>query len=254
MAFLRTLGNTGLEVSALGLGTVKLGRDQSVKYPSAFTIPGDHEVKSLLSQARDYGINFIDTAPAYGRSEDRLGQLLENRQEWVIATKCGEEFENGESRFDFSGKHTRMSIERSLSRLGTDYLDIVLIHSDGDDAAILNDSDCVETLRACQAEGKIRAIGMSTKTTAGGIKAASIMDVVMITYNLKKQDQEVLDFAVQHGKGVLVKKGLMSGHAGSVEESMKLLFARPGIDSVIVGTINPDHLAENSRLAKTYTC
>ncbi len=124
----------------------------------------------------------------------------------MIATKCGEEFENGESRFDFSGKHTRMSIERSLSRLGTDYLDIVLIHSDGDDAAILNDSDCVETLRACQAEGKIRAIGMSTKTTAGGIKAASIMDVVMITYNLEKQDQEVLDFCFKARQGGIGEK------------------------------------------------
>ena len=253
MSFLRQLTGTDLMVSALGLGTVKIGRDQSVKYPDSFTIPDDSDVSRLLSQARDAGINLIDTAPAYGTSEERLGNLLGNRKDWVIATKCGEEFEGGVSSFDFSGEHTRMSIERSLDRLNTDYLDIVLIHSDGNDEEILSKTDCVETLKACQAEGKIRTIGMSTKTVEGGLQAASLLDVVMLTYNLEQQDQEVLDYANAHGKGVLVKKGLMSGHAGSIVQSMELLFAGPGIDSVIVGTINPAHLAENISLAKDYT-
>ena len=253
MSFLRQLTGTDLMVSALGLGTVKIGRDQSVKYPDSFTIPDDSDVSRLLSQARDAGINLIDTAPAYGTSEERLGNLLGNRKDWVIATKCGEDFEGGVSSFDFSGEHTRMSIERSLDRLNTDYLDIVLIHSDGNDEEILSKTDCVETLKACQAEGKIRTIGMSTKTVEGGLQAASLLDVVMLTYNLEQQDQEVLDYANAHGKGVLVKKGLMSGHAGSIVQSMELLFAGPGIDSVIVGTINPAHLAENISLAKDYT-
>ena len=61
--FYRALGDTGLRVSPLGLGTVKLGRDQGVKYPSGFTIPDDYEAKLLLAQARDLGINLIDTAP-----------------------------------------------------------------------------------------------------------------------------------------------------------------------------------------------
>ena len=216
MSFMRKLTGTDLIVSALGLGTVKLGRDQSVKYPESFIIPDDHKARNLLTQAHEAGINLIDTAPAYGSSEERLGSLLSNRQDWIIATKCGEEFEEGKSRFNYTGAHTRMSIERSLERLKTDYLDIVLIHSDGNDDAILNNTDCVETLKACKSEGKIRTIGMSTKTIAGGILAASLLDIVMITYNLQQQDQEVLDYANSLGKGVLVKKGLMSGHAGSV--------------------------------------
>ena len=69
MAFLRPLGDTGLTVSALGLGTVKIGRDQGVKYPTAFSIPDDDAVRNLLARARELGINLIDTAPAYGRSE-----------------------------------------------------------------------------------------------------------------------------------------------------------------------------------------
>ena len=96
----------------------------------------------------------------------------------------------------------------------------------------------------------IRAIGMSTKTSNGGLLAASMLDIVMITYNLEQQDQAVLDYARNNNKGVLVKKGLMSGHAGSIEDSMSLLFGSNGISSVIVGTINPDHLKENVKLAR----
>jgi hypothetical protein len=111
----RPLGSTGLLVSPLGLGTVKLGRDQGVKYPNGFTIPGDDEARLLLAQARELGINLIDTAPAYGRSEERLGPLLRGqRDEWVIVSKVGEEFDDGQSRFDFSAAHTRRSVERSL--------------------------------------------------------------------------------------------------------------------------------------------
>lgn len=253
MAFLRTIPGTDLTVSALGLGTVKIGRNQSVKYPEPFSIPDDPAVINLLSLAKESGINLLDTAPAYGDSEERLGKLVENRQDWVIATKTGEEFENGHSRYDFSGAHTRASVERSLERLNTDYLDIVLIHSDGNDKKILASTDCVATLQQCKQEGLIRAIGMSTKTIEGGIQAASLLDIVMITVNLEQQDQAVLDFARDHGKGVLVKKGLSSGHTGSVEKSMNLLYSTPGISSVITGTINPDHLLENARLAKERT-
>lgn len=253
MAFLRELPGTTLTVSALGLGTVKIGRDQGVKYPESFTIPDDQEVLKLLALARESGINLLDTAPAYGSSEERLGKLLTHRADWVIATKTGEEFEQGKSRFDFSAAHTRKSIERSLKRLKTDYLDIVLIHSDGNDEDILNNSDCVASLKACQEEGKIRAIGMSTKTIAGGIQAASLLDLVMITYNLEQRDQAVLDYALENNKGVLIKKGLMSGHAGSIKESMANLFTTKGIHTAIIGTINPTHLAENLKLAKEFT-
>jgi aryl-alcohol dehydrogenase-like predicted oxidoreductase len=253
--FLRPLGNTGLEVSALGLGTVKIGRNEQVKYPAAFSIPDDAAVSKLLAQAQDSGINLIDTAPAYGNSEERLGHLLPKRQDWIIVTKVGEEFIEGKSVFDFSAHHTRASVERSLQRLRTDYLDLVLIHSDGNDEAILDEGSCVAMLRECQQQGLIRAIGMSTKTIAGGLLATKLLDVVMVTYNLQQQDQEVVDLAHALNKGVLVKKGLMSGHVQDasrdlVRESMKLNFAQPGITSMIIGTINPQHLATNVATAK----
>lgn len=255
MHFLRPLAGTDLTVSALGLGTVKLGRNEQVKYPGAFNIPDDAAAHALLTLARELGINLLDTAPAYGSSEERLGQLMGRREDWVLCTKVGEEFENGASRFDFSAAHTRYSIERSLRRLRTDHLDLVLIHSDGNDSAILADGACVDTLRRCQQEGLVRWIGMSTKTVDGGIAAVRALDVVMLTWNLQQRDEAVLREACTLGKGVLVKKGLMSGHVqgGSgdlVRDSMQLSFCEPGIGSMITGTINPAHLRSNVATAK----
>ena len=135
---LRPLGSTGIAVSPLGLGTVKLGRNQQVKYPTAFELPSDEQVTELLGLARELGINLLDTAPAYGSSQERLGQLLgTGRKDWVIVSKVGEIFEHGASRFDFSFDHTIATVEQSLVTLNTDYLDCVLIHSDGDDLRIL---------------------------------------------------------------------------------------------------------------------
>ena len=253
----RPLGSTGLHVSPLGLGTVKLGRDQGVKYPNGFTIPDDAAARALLQQARELGINLIDTAPAYGTSEERLGPLLRGqRHEWVIVSKVGEEFDNGQSRFDFSPAHTRLSVERSLQRLETDRIDLVLVHSDGNDVAILRDSGVYETLAELKREGKIGAFGLSGKTVEGGLLALQDGDCAMVTYNLNEQDEKpVLDYAASHGKAILVKKALASGHAclqpgvDPVQASFELVFSHPGVTSAIVGTINPQHLAANAATA-----
>ncbi|MFJ4372892.1 aldo/keto reductase [Pseudomonas japonica] len=249
----RPLGSTGLMVSPLGLGTVKLGRDQGVKYPNGFTIPDDQAAHLLLAQARELGINLIDTAPAYGRSEERLGPLLRGqRDQWVIVSKVGEEFENGQSRFDFSAAHTRASVERSLKRLETECIDLVLVHSNGDDLRILEQEEVYQTLALLKQEGKIRGFGFSGKTAEGGLKALEQGDCAMVTYNLNEQaERPVLDYAAAHGKAILVKKALASGHVclspgiDPVKASFELLFAHPGVSSAIVGTINPLHLAHN---------
>ncbi len=249
---LRALGSTGIDVSPLGLGTVKIGRDQQVKYPRGFIIPDDAAVRDLLALARDLGINLVDTAPAYGNSEERLGKLLPAKADWVIVTKVGEIFENGESRFDFSAEHTRMSVERSLRRLGRDWVDVVLVHSNGDDMQIIEHEGALEELARLKEEGLIRAFGMSTKTTEGGLWIVEHTDVVMATCNpVDTHDLPVIARAQERGKGVLVKKGLMSGHAdtaaggGGVAAAIEYVFNTPGVSSMITGTINPDHLRDN---------
>lgn len=249
---LRALGSSGIQVSPMGLGTVKIGRDQQVKYPSGFTIPDDQTVSALIDQAWGLGINLIDTAPAYGNSEERLGKLLPKSQPWVIVTKVGEIFENGESRFDFSAAHTRMSVERSLQRLQRDCVDVVLVHSSGDDMQIIQHEGVFEELEKLKQAGKICAYGMSTKTVEGGLWTVANTDLVMATWNQDDtHDRAVLEAAEQANKGVLIKKGLQSGHAQSVESAMRFVYQQPAVSSMIVGTINPKHLDDNASMVES---
>ncbi|MCB1839096.1 MAG: aldo/keto reductase [Rhodospirillales bacterium] len=251
-----SLGQTGLKISPLGLGTVKFGRNEGVKYPEGFKIPGEPELADLLSLAQDSGINLLDTAPAYGSSEERLGRLLKRqRKNWVIAGKVGEEFEQGRSHYIFTPDHFETSLHRTLGRLQTDYLDILLIHSDGSDNEILSDGTLIEKMHDFKKRGLVRAIGASTKTAEGGIKTLETLDIVMATYNpLYTEEKPVLDLAAKKNKGVLLKKALASGHLGKLgenplESALNFAFSHPATNAIIIGTINPQHLAENIRAA-----
>lgn len=251
----KIIPGTGIAVSPIGLGTVKLGRDQGVKYPNQFKIPDDRDASALLAHAQSLGINLIDTAPAYGISETRLGPLLRGqRADWVICTKVGEEFENNQSSFNFSPEHTRFSIDRSLKRLETDFLDIVLVHSDGNDSDIIKRFGIFEVLHELKQAGKIGAYGMSTKTVDGGLLTAQLADIVMLTHNLAYQgEQAVLDYCAEHNKGVFIKKALASGHVcqeknlnnDPVQASMDFIFQQQAVNSIILGTINPEHMTAN---------
>lgn len=253
----RKLAATGIDISPIGLGTVKFGRNQGVKYPEQFALPDDKHLRELLAQAKAAGINLLDTAPAYGSSEARLGQLLlGQRQDWVICSKVGEEFQDGESEYIFTPEHTRFSVQRSLQRLNTDYIDIVLVHSNGDDMNIINHSGVLDTLAQLKQDGIIRAFGMSTKTIEGGLRAAELTDAVMVTYNLKETaDAAVLEYCAKHNKAALIKKAFSSGHLDSsdpdpVKTSMKFIFQQAGVSSIILGTINPEHLQHNIETAE----
>ena len=247
---LRRLGSTGIKVSPLGLGTVKFGRNQQVKYPTGFELPNDEQIVELLDLAQSLGINLLDTAPAYGTSQERLGKLLgDRRRHWIIVSKVGEIFQDGVSRFDFSYRHTVETVEQSLKTLKTDVLDCVLIHSDGDDLRIFEQEGAPDALRDLKKRGLIRAHGMSSKTVEGGLRTVQELDMVMATCNLDYNDElPVLQAAQAQRKGVLIKKGLMSGHVRgpqAVSDAFAHVFAQPGVSSMIVGTINPMHLRGN---------
>jgi aryl-alcohol dehydrogenase-like predicted oxidoreductase len=146
-------------------------------------------------------------------------------------------------------------VERSLKRLNRDYVDVVLVHSDGNDMRIVEHEGVMAELEALKSRGLIRAYGMSTKTVEGGLWVVEHCDVVMATRNLSDDhDLPVIDAALQNNKGVLVKKGLQSGHAAQsaggpgVEESFKHVFSHPGVSSMIVGTIDPRHLQQNAEV------
>ena len=255
---MRLLGDTGIRVSSLGLGTVLFGRNEGLKYPGQPTVLSDSRMRELLALCRDSGINFLDTAPAYGASEERLGEMLAGeRQNWVISSKVGEQFKRGQSCFDFTPGYARKSIERSLSRLRTDYLDLALVHSNGDDVDIIDKYGIIDALLDLKKKGVIRAIGFSSKTVSGGIMALENgCDAVMVTHNPWYQGEaEVIDLAHQKGKGVLVKKPFDSGRFGGqnkgfqAAECLEFVLSHPGVSSVLIGTGNPGHLAENIKSA-----
>ena len=246
-------------VSPIGLGTVKIGRTMGLKYPQAFELPDDDAVMRLLDIGSDLGINLLDTAPAYGKSEARLGEILKQRGDrdaWVISTKAGERFEDGESRFDFSAEGIIASCERSLVWLATDRVDCLLLHSDGLAEAEFGESGAFDALDELKARGLVRAVGVSVKTASGALVAAGRSDVLMIEYSLAEPGMGgSITRACERGAGVFVKKALASGRVGdghgvSADEAFGFVFAEPGVTSVVVGTLNPEHLRENCRAAE----
>ncbi|MBI3441388.1 MAG: aldo/keto reductase [Proteobacteria bacterium] len=254
---LRRFAATGKSVSVLGLGTVKFGRNQGVKYPGGdgFALPTDREISSLLDLCLENGINLLDTAPAYGVAEKRLGALLgHRRKDFFLVTKIGEEFEGGKSEYIFSAAHTRLSVDRSLQRLNTNYLDCVLVHANKNDLEIIEQTPVLETLAQMKAAGKILSFGVSTHSVAGGKRAVDLTDAVMLAYNQNYlAEKEVIDHAHRQGKAVLVKKGLASGHintVGGLEQNIRFILETPGVTSLVFGSFTPANILANIRAAR----
>lgn len=246
----RPLGHTGLSVSHLGWGTVKIGRNTSVKFPEAFDLPDEAEAIAITHGMLDLGITLIDTAPAYGLAEERIGMALaERRDEVVLCTKVGETFDNGQCHHDFSGAAARTSLAQSLRRLRTDHVDIVLVHSDGNDLAIQHDTDLIETLQDLRQQGMTRTIGFSGKTPAGAQAALAWADVLMCEYTVGHcSHEDVIVEAAEAGVGVLLKKVLASGHLdapAALQFVLRDATIAPLISSAVVGSLSVERMREN---------
>jgi len=246
----RPLGHTSLSVSHLGWGTVKIGRNTSVKFPEAFDLPGEAEAVAIVHGMIDLGITLIDTAPAYGLAEARLGMALAGRRgEVVLCTKVGETFDNGQCHHDFSGAAARASLAESLRRLRTDHVDIVLVHSDGNDRTIQDDTDLIETLEDLRQQGMTRTIGFSGKTPAGARAALAWADVLMCEYTVDDRSHEaVITEAAEAGVGVLLKKVLGSGHLdahAALQFVLRDAPIAPLISSAVIGSLSVERMRTN---------
>lgn len=247
-------------VPALGLGTVKIGRNQGVKYPQAFELPDDRAVDALLEAAIEEGVLLWDTAPAYGLAEQRLGERLPAvRERIVLCTKAGETFDEQGSRHDFSAVAIRRSVERSLTRLRTDVIDVCLLHSDGRDVEILDHSGAVDALIAMRDEGKVRAIGLSAKTSEGIERASELLDVVMAPFGIADPSLgSALRRARARGCGVMAIKVLGQGHAvtpgegpaGTLHEALSFVLDDDAVDVALIGTRDAVHLREAAQVAR----
>lgn len=256
---LRPFGKTGFNLSPLGLGTVKLGRNQKIKY-APFDLPDDHAVLQLLDTALECGINLLDTAPAYGAAEERLGQLLGPRRErFHIFTKAGESFAEGLSTYHFSRAAIEQSVATSLKRLRTDRLDCVLLHCAANDVENILQTSALDVLGALKQRGDILSFGISTMSFEGGMIAVDRADAVMVSHNPEyTAERPVIAAAAQRGKGILIKKGFCSGNLQSLGTSdpvtacIHSALNLPGHPILVVGTIHPAHLRQNASAAARF--
>jgi len=250
----RPLGKTGLNVSAIGFGSFKIGRNQGIKYPNGYDLPTDEECARLLNGILDLGINLIDTAPAYGIAEERLGQLLsqftsQRRDEIVLSSKVGERFIHSQSIYEFGADAVKTSVEESLRKLNTDHLDLLMIHSNGDDLHILNETDTVSAMQELKQAGKVVAIGLSGKTVAGAKAALEWADVLMAEFHVQDDShRQVMREAHDAGLGVLVKKGLAAGHLDP-KAAIEFVLSESSVDSLVLGGLNLDHFTSNCQIA-----
>ncbi len=270
------LGKTGISVPVLSFGASPLGNE--------FGVTDEQECTRAVHRAIDLGITCFDTSPYYGRglSEERLGRALDGRREQVvITTKCGR---YDSEAFDFSAKRVLQSIDESLFRLRTYYVDVLFAHDVefGDPRQVIEET--IPALREVQKTGKARAIGITgfPVSLLHTIAAAAPVDAIMsyCRYNLLMDDlaDELAPFCAQQGIGlfnasplhmrVLSEKGppdwhpappevkavaravlaSCQQHGASIEDvALQYCLRWPGASSTVVGMSKTAHVESNVR-------
>lgn len=196
-------------VSEIGLGAWQLGNN------SGWQSMSKNEAIALVEKSLEYGINFFDTAPNYGRgsSEERLGKALKgiDRNKIVINTKFGHT-DSGKTNFD-SG-YIRESLEGSLKRLQIDYVDSIIIHSPPIEYLDGTKNDHYEIFERLIEEGKIKAYGASLDTYESMqlLMNTTNSGVIEAFFNILHQDTaQAFDLAKKKGVGIIAKIPLDSG-------------------------------------------
>ncbi len=206
----RKLGKTGIEVSELAFGCVSLGLPYGIGVNgTADMLPMDESI-SLLRTAVERGINFFDTARAYGTSEQLLGEAFKgNRDKVVICTKAGH-FKSKDA--DGICKELNASLGESLKQLQTDHVDVFMSHN-GTLELLAND-DIVDSYVKIKKSGIAKAIGVSVYTIEESLAAinSGVWDVVQLPFNLMDQSHAAaFDAAQKKGVGIVVRSVLFKG-------------------------------------------
>lgn len=273
----RTLGRTGLEVTALGYGAMEV-RGSRIWGGRPVT---EEQADAILNAVLDTGINFIDTANDYGRSEEFIGKFLSKRRdEFYLATKCGCKVTyRDETTDDTPHEWTRENLFRglheSLERMKTDYVDVIQLHNPSVEQ--VEQGDLVAVLQEMKQQGKVRWIGCSS--TLPHITTYiqwGVFDVYQIPYSaLERVHENVITQAAQSGAGIIDRGGVARGEPGvglgsgdrwqkfeaaKLDELrgegesrtaflLRFLLSHPDIHTTIVGTLIPEHLQENVNFA-----
>lgn len=195
------LGRTNLSVSRLGYGSAPVG----------FLGTPQGQIDKVVADLREAGVNLFDTAACYPGSEEALGHALEGQRDQVtLVTKAGHRLEDDTHEFDeFTPELLHASIERSLKRLRTDHLDVVLLHTCTLEQ--LKEGSALGALIEARDAGKIRFAGFAGDNEAAAYAAADPnVDVLEVSVNLADQHNldVVLPVAREHNKGVIAKRPL----------------------------------------------
>src|SRR5579884_210978 len=210
----RRLGDTGLEVTALGFGAMELKGDMKTSnHVTDIANISDREAEAVLNAVLDAGINFIDTSIDYGLSEERIGRYISKRRdEYVIATKCGCVYGDPDGVHIHSAENIRRGVENSLRLLETDRLDVLQFHQSLTMDDYRRDGALQEMLKL-KDEGKVRFVGVS------GIFpnlveqiASGVFDTFQIPYSALQRDHEAaITWAAETGHGTIVRGGVARG-------------------------------------------
>jgi aryl-alcohol dehydrogenase-like predicted oxidoreductase len=205
-------------VSEVSLGTVELGMDYGIRTGAATNQPSEAEAARLLHRALDLGINFIDTAAAYGTSEEIIGRALRDRREGVVlATKCMHYYEQGVPVPEIR-KQISASIDRSLRRLQTDRIDLMQVHGRDRldlERRMIEEGEVFDVLDRARKAGKIRFIGYSSYGEAASMAALNDgrWDTLQFAYNMFDQRAVpvVMPAARARDIGIVVRSALLKG-------------------------------------------
>tara|TARA_A100001388_G_scaffold231955_1_gene184417 strand:- start:2471 stop:3253 length:783 start_codon:yes stop_codon:yes gene_type:complete len=244
------ISNSNISLSEIGLGTVKFGRNTDIKYPKSFNLPSDDDILEILNTAADLGINYLDTAIAYGSANRRLGQLLPKiNTKFKIVAKIGEHYsiENG-SKYNFSRSALENDYEKLLKELGINFIECLLLHCNNNDSGN-HIREGLVFLSDMKKAGFIGAFGSSCKTK-DGVKLALDLgsDLVMIEPNLYMETKEL--FNLYENVSVLIKKVFSSGNTllnknSNPSDILKRYTNEESINSIVIGSINISHIRQN---------
>ena len=211
-----TLGRTGLEVTRLGYGAMEV-RGSRIWGGRPVT---EEQAKTILNAVLDAGINFIDTANDYGRSEEFIGKYIANRRdEYYLATKCGctvvyKDETTDDTPHVWTRENLFRGLEESLTRMKTDYVDIMQLHNPSVEQA--EAGELVEALKDMRKQGKTRFIGIST--TLPHLPTYidwGVFDTFQIPYSaLERDHEEWITRARQSDIGTIIRGGVARGEPG----------------------------------------
>lgn len=209
----RPLGTTSIDVSEIGFGAWGIGG--ITPGPTSYGKTNDEESLQALQTAFDNGITFFDTANVYGdgKSEELIKQAFRsNRHDIVISTKAG--CNDYQQPLDFSAKNIRQTLEGSLKRLNTDYIDLLMLHDPLPDDPLLEES--FSELNTLKGHGKIRALGVSVRTPDDINEFLKMDKIDAFQVNLNLMDQRIidcgaLDNAAKSGSAIVSRTPLCFG-------------------------------------------